>query len=72
MEEIQLEEWQKVTIEALGAQRARLAQTIAAINKTMGRYAKEWANGDGPFEFTQRPDGLYLVSKNESELAPAA
>lgn len=72
MEDIKLEEWQKVTIEALAGQRARLGQTITGINEAIEHYAKDWGNGDGPFEFNQRPDGLYLVSKDETELAPAS
>ena len=72
MEDIKLEEWQKVTIEALGAQRARLAKTIATINDAMKHYAENWANGEeGPFEFSLQPNGLYLVTKDETELAPA-
>ena len=78
MEEIKLEAWQSVTIQALAAQRERVVQqaqdTINGLSATIERYAKEWAAGqDGPFEFSQRPDGLYLVSKDdETGMAPAA
>ena len=61
-----LEEWQKVTIQALAAQRERVAQqaqkTINGINAAIDRYAREWADGrEGPLGFKVRPDGMYLV-----------
>lgn len=77
MEDLKLQEWQKLTIEALAGQRARIAQTIAGINEAIQHYAEEWADGQKDpswpwrLEFEQRPDGLYLVSKDETELAPA-
>jgi len=75
MEDMKLESWQALTIQSLAGERERVAQraqeTVNGISATIERYAKEWADGDGPFEFNQRPDGLYLVSKNETELAPA-
>jgi len=78
MEEIKLEEWQALTIQSLAGERERVAkraqETIDGLSATIERYAKEWADGqDGPFEFTSRPDGLYLVSKDdEAGMAPAA
>lgn len=72
MNDLKLQAWQKVTIEALAGQRTRIAQTIADINEAIEHYAKDWGDGDGPFEFAPRPDGLYLVSReDETELAPA-
>lgn len=72
--EMKLESWQRLTIESLGGERERLAKRIQAINNAMKHYAEDWADGqDGPFEFDGRSDGLYLVSKNETEEpAPAA
>ena len=78
MENIKLEEWQRFTIQSLAGERERVTrraqETVNGINATIEHYAKEWADGqDGPFEFHQRPDGLYLVSKDaETGLAPAA
>jgi len=78
MEDIKLEEWQALTIESLAERRSRVLQEgqkiIDGLNAAIERYAKEWADGqDGPFEFTPRSDGLYLVSKDdETGVAPAA
>ena len=76
MEDLKLEEWQRLTIQSLAGERKRVAQraqeTINGINAAIERYAKEWGEGDGPFEFSQRPDGFYLVSKDETGVAPAA
>ena len=74
MDEIKLEEWQRLTIQSLAGERERVAQraqeTVKGINATLKHYSEEWAGEEGLFEFDQRPDGLYLVSKNETELAP--
>lgn len=63
MKDIKLETWQRLTIESLAGERDRLANRIRDINDAMKRYAEEW--GDGSCAFEQRPDGLYLVSKDE-------
>ena len=78
MEDIKLESWQALTIESLAERRNRVLQEgqkiIDGINAAMEHHAREWCGGqDGPFEFTPRPDGLYLVSKDdETGVAPAA
>lgn len=71
MEEIKLEEWQRLTVESLAGERERLAKRIGGINAALKHYTEEWAGEDGSFEFDQRPNGLYLVTKNETDLAPA-
>ena len=76
MDDLKLESWQRVTIEALVERRSRVAEqankTVNDINAALKRYTEEWANRqEGPFEFDGRPDGLYLVVKDETELAPA-
>jgi len=60
MEEIKLESWRRLTIESLVGERDRLAKRIQGINDALKHYAEEWTDGDGPFIFNQRPDGLYL------------
>lgn len=78
MEDLKLESWQRRTIQSLAGERERVAQraqeTIDGINAAIERYAKEWAEGDGPFKFNQRPDGFYLVEakkQDDSGMAPA-
>jgi hypothetical protein len=71
MEEIKLESWQRLTVESLAGERERLAKRIGGINAALKHYTEEWAEEEGSFEFDQRPDGLYLVTKDETELAPA-
>ena len=71
MEEIKLEEWQALTIQSLAGERERVVkraqETIDGLSATIEKYAKEWADGqDGPFEFNQRSDGLYLVKQKEA------
>jgi len=71
MEELKLESWQALTIQSLAGERERVTQraqeTINGINAAMERYAKEWGKGDGPFEFSRRPDGVYLVTKETKD-----
>jgi len=75
MEDIKLEQWQALTIQALVGERQRVAERaqsiVNGINATLKRYTEEWADGEGPFEFEQRGDGMYLVEKDETGLAPA-
>lgn len=72
--EVKLEEWQAVTIEALVERRSRVAQrakkTVDGINATLKRYIEDWGDGEGPFEFEKRGDEMYLVVRDEAELAP--
>lgn len=80
MEDIKLESWQALTIQSLAGERERVAQraqeTIAGISAAIERYAQEWADEEGPFEFSQRPgDGFYLVQvkkrDDSTNVAPA-
>jgi len=72
MEDLKLESWQTLTIQSLAAERERLAKRIQGINVALGHYAEEWAAGLGGLcEFDARADGLYLVMRHETELAPA-
>lgn len=81
MEDILLEEWQRVTIEALVERKVRIAQQaqkkVDEINVTLKRYTEEWTDGhDGPFYFESRPDEeLYLVQVEKeddpADMAPA-
>ena len=76
MENIKLKEWQRLTIQSLAGERERVAmrahETINGINAAIKRYAEEWSGEEGLLEFESRPDGLYLVMKNETELAATA
>ena len=73
MNDIKLEEWQALTIQSLAGERIRVEQraqeTINGINTVLERYAKEWGDGDGPFEFSRRAGEWYLVPAIERKAA---
>ena len=69
MNDIKLEEWQALTIQALAGERKRAQERINGINAVLERYAKEWGDGDGPFEFSRRVGEWYLVPAIERNVA---